>query len=118
MAEIVGYINETVISLLGLNLPPNTPIFLGQSNIQHMMESHPDDFAKYFNHLKLILDCPDYVNLNPKDNSIKYIKRLNENVVVGVRISSKGKAFARTIFVFPPWKFNQYMVGGYLKEYK
>lgn len=118
MADIVGYIDSKVVSLLSLPLTPGIPILLGESNIEHMKSEHPEDFIKYFSHLKSILAEPDFVNLNPRDNSIKYIKQLDENVVVGVRISGKGTAFARTLFVFPPWKFEQFMDRGYLKEYK
>ena len=118
MADVIGYINEKVVSLLDLSILPGTPILLGQSNIEHMQKRHPEAFKKYFEKLENILSKPDYVNINPKDNSIKYIKQIDTNVVVGVRISNKGTAFARTLFVFPPWKFEQYKVGGYLKEYK
>ncbi|WP_021168133.1 hypothetical protein SOV_51310 [Sporomusa ovata DSM 2662] len=118
MADIVGYIDSKVVSLLSLPISPGTPILLGESNIEHMKSEHPVDFEKYFSSLSAILAEPDFINLNPRDNSIKYIKQLDENVVVGVRISSKGKAFARTLFVFPPWKFEQFMTGGYLMEYK
>ena len=42
----VGEITESVIEALGLSIEPGTPIFIGQSNIDHMMSRHPDDFAK------------------------------------------------------------------------
>ena len=82
-----------------------------------MQESHPEAYNKYFNMLENILSAPDYVNLNPKDGSIKYIKTIDEHVVVGVRVSTRGNAFARTIFTFEDWKFQQYANGGYLKEH-
>lgn len=113
----VGTIDDKTIHLLGLNIAPGTPILLGESNIAHMKDSHPEDYGKYFSYLETILAAPDYVNLNPKDNSIKYIKTFDEHVVVGVRVSTKGKAFARTIFTIEEWKFKQYADGGYLKEH-
>ncbi|MBE6106757.1 PBECR2 nuclease fold domain-containing protein [Anaerovibrio lipolyticus] len=113
----VGTIDKKTIELLGLSIAPDTPILLGESNINHMKESHPEDYEKYFSSLEAILAAPDYVNLNPKDGSIKYIKTVDEHVVVGVRVSTKGKAFARTIFTIEEWKFKQYADGGYLKEH-
>ena len=113
----VGIIDEKTIMLLGLDITPGTPILLGESNITHMRESHPEAYEKYFSNLEAILSAPDYVNLNPKDGSIKYIKTLDDHVVIGVRVSTKGKAFARTIFTIEEWKFNQYADGGYLKEH-
>lgn len=82
-----------------------------------MQSSHPEAFVKYYSSLSEILAHPDYVNLNPRDGSIKYLKKINDIVVVGVRISAKGKLFARTIFTFEPWKFSQYLSGGYLKKH-
>ena len=118
MSDIVGYVDEKVIALLSLSLVSGTPILLGKSNIEHMKRSHPEDFVKYFVNIKEILCSPDYVNLNPLNKSVKYIKQIDEHVVVGIRISGKGQIFARTLFVFPPWKFEQYMAGGYLVPYK
>ena len=113
----VGTIDKKTIELLGLSIAPDTPILLGESNINHMKESHPEDYEKYFSSLEVILATPDYVNLNPRDGSIKYIKTIDEHVVVGVRVSTKGKAFAHTIFTIEEWKFKQYADGGYLKEH-
>ena len=86
----VGTIDKKTIELLGLSIAPDTPILLGESNINHMKESHPEDYEKYFSGLEAILATPDYVNLNPRDGSIKYIKTIDEHVVVGVRVSTKG----------------------------
>ena len=113
----VGIIDDKTIQLLGLNIAPGTPILLGDSNIAHMKDTHPEDYEKYFSSLETILAAPDYVNLNPKDGSIKYIKTIDKHVAVGVRVSTKGKAFARTIFTIEEWKFKKYESAGYLKEH-
>ena len=113
----VGIIDQKTINLLRLDIIPNTPILLGDSNVAHMKESHPKAFERYFSQLEDILLTPDYVNLNPKDSSIKYIKTLDEHIVVGVRVSTKGNAFARTLFTIEEWKFKKYADSGYLKEY-
>ena len=39
-----------------------------------MKKAHPGDYQKYGKNIKLILAQPDYVGLNPKDNSIEYVK--------------------------------------------
>ena len=115
--RVVGHIDEKTVQLLGISAKPGTPILLGDTNYRHMQESHPEAFEKYFCHLEDILAAPDYVNLNPRDGSIKYLKQIDEYVVVGVRVSGRGNAYARTIFVFEDWKFQQYSRGGYLKEH-
>lgn len=116
-ARKVGEIDAETVRLLALGIRPGTPIYLGETNYKHMETSHPDAFGKYFCYLEDILASPDYVNRNPRDGSIKYIKRINEYVVVGVRVSTRGTAFARTIFTFTDEKFDQYKRSGYLKAH-
>lgn len=70
--EQVGVINQQVIKKLGLSIKENTPIMLGETNIEHMKSEHPDDFEKYFNQLKNILSAPDYIAKHPKKPSIEY----------------------------------------------
>lgn len=99
---LVGKIKSEVIGVLGLSIEADTPIFLGQSNIEHMMNSHPDDFEAYGEYIRQILDSPDFVGINPKDQSIEYVKEFivnNEFVKVAVRVSSAGCYFARSLYV-------------------
>ena len=37
---LVGKIKSEVIGVLGLSIEADTPIFLGQSNIEHMMNNN------------------------------------------------------------------------------
>ena len=46
--EIVGYISQSVIETLGLELKPNTPVFIGESNIDHIKSRHPYEYAVYY----------------------------------------------------------------------
>lgn len=108
----IGEINQKVISLLGLNIMPGTPILIGQQNIQHMKGSHFDDFLKYGHMLEDIIANPTYVALNPKQLSIEYIKVFemnNEHVLLAVRVSGNGTYFARTLFVMNPEKVKRYI---------
>ena len=75
MAEIIGYFQQNVIDLLELNdISCGTPIFLGESNIEHMKNRHPYEFDKYFPDIREIINNPDYVGQNPKDLSISFVK--------------------------------------------
>lgn len=72
--KCIGKLNAKIISLLELDLTPNTPIYLGDSNIKHIISKHPQDYEKYGDKISDILNAPDYVRKNPKDNSIEYVK--------------------------------------------
>ena len=98
----IGIISETVKNVLGLSDVLDSNIYLGKTNIQHMCTSHPDAYLKYKDELENILKYPDYVGLNPKDNSIEYVKNFlinSEYVKVAVRVSTAGKYYARSIYV-------------------
>lgn len=56
---------EHVEKLLGITVPSDRRIYLGQTNLAHMQSSHPADFAKYGTELINILAYPDYVGAKP-----------------------------------------------------
>ena len=39
----VGIINQRVIDLPELNIASDTPILMGESNVAHMSQSHPEE---------------------------------------------------------------------------
>lgn len=119
--RIIGIINEKIITLLGLQIEANTPIMIGASNIEHMKNKHPDDYNKYKDEIKNILDNPDYIGCNPSDGSIEYVKEYlidNEYVKVAVRVSSKNKYYARTIYTLNNNRVINYIAKGTLKPVK
>lgn len=122
MAKKVGKIDEHVISILNLSIKPDTPIFLGETNVRHMIQKHPEDYAKYGDKIEEILNNPDYVAKHPRKDSIEYIKkyydyRKQDYVLVAVRASASGNYYVRTIFVMNPIKVKKYKEKGALKEY-
>lgn len=115
----VGQVKANVIAVLGLSVNENTPILLGKSNIQHMTQSHPEDYARYGQYIGDILDSPDYVGINPKDNSIEYVKEFcinNEFVKVAVRISNSGTLYARSLYVLNTNRVRNFVKSGTLKK--
>ncbi|MEL7655263.1 MAG: PBECR2 nuclease fold domain-containing protein [Bacillota bacterium] len=101
--EVVGVITKRVIEVFGLKLIPGTEILCGESNIAHMKEEHPEDFAKYGDKIADIISKPTYICKHPKKDSIEYVKVfINENkehVLVAIRASGSGTIYARTLFV-------------------
>lgn len=98
----VAFISASVVQRLSLPCAPNTPIYLGDTNLAHMRSKHPNDYTKYAQHIPAILSTPDYVGINRKDNSIEFVKEFkmdNDYVKVAVRISKSGIYFARSLYV-------------------
>jgi len=101
-SEIVGEISVEVKETLGLDVKAGTPIYIGPTNIEHMQREHPTEYERYFKLLPTIISMPDFVGLNPKDNSIEYIKTFPTNagkyIKLAVRISGDGFLFARSLY--------------------
>ena len=119
-ATQVGKISQRTIDLLYLDIEPGTPIYLGKSNILHMSRTHPQDYKTYGKHILDILANPDYVGLNPKDDSIEYVKifeMTNEFVKVAVRVSHAGVCYARTIYARDLTKLMKFVNKGHLQAY-
>ena len=120
MTKEVGKISRKLIELLNLNVAENTPIFLGDSNIQHMKSSHPEDYDKYGKHIENIIYAPDYVAINKNDNSIEYVKEFivnEEYVKVAVRVSTNGTYFARSLYLLNSNRVNNFIKKGTLLPY-
>ena len=114
----VGTLTENIIAMLHLSLPADSSIFIGDGNIRHMRESHPEDYIAYGAMIEEIIASPDYVTVNPGDGSIRYIKRVSEIIHVGVRASGNNKLFARTLFKITEEKLQLYAASGKLIDCK
>lgn len=117
--KTVGYVNKTVIDLLNLNTTINSPIYIGDTNIDHMKSKHPDDYEKYGKYIQYILAFPDYVGQNPTDGSIEYVKQFvidNEYVKVAVRVTTNGTYYARSLYVLNSNRVNNFIKKGSLHK--
>lgn len=68
-----------------------------------MQSRHPQDYEKYGADIADILNCPDYVGKNPKDDSIEYVKEYQvdgEFVKVAVLHFTWWNVFC-TFFIYP-----------------
>ena len=115
----IGCFSADVIHTLGLNIPIGTPIYISESNIEHMKTSHPEDFQKYGCDIENIIAYPDYVGRNHKDNSIEFTKEycIDSNFVkVAVRVSSQNIYYARSMYVLNPNRVKSFIEKGTLKK--
>ncbi|GAA0211168.1 PBECR2 nuclease fold domain-containing protein [Selenomonas dianae] len=116
----IAHITQEIIDLLGLPCQGNTPIYLGQTNRAHMQSRHPQDYQKYQEYIGLILTEPEYVGVNPSDQSIEYVRAFqidaHEYVKVAVRVSLSGRYYARTLYVLNPNRVHNFIQRGTLKR--
>ena len=115
----IAHISKQIIDILNLNLPPNTPVYIGASNIEHIKNRHPYEFDKYYQDISRIINNPDYVGLNPKDNSILMVKLFqidNEYIRVAVKVTSKNICYAKTLHLLSSCNAERYLEKGTLKN--
>ncbi len=113
----IGEFSAEIIKMLGLDIPIGTPIYIADSNIEHMKTSHPKDFAKYGNDMESIIAAPDYVGKNIKDDSIEFTKEYildGEFVKVAVRVSLQNIYYARSLHVLNPNRVKNFISKGTL----
>lgn len=121
MKKYIGKINKKISTKLNLSELENKSVYIGESNIEHMKNSHPDDFRKYFNCLGEILNDPDYARINKKDSSIELVKKFlinNEYVKLAIRISLTGILYARSLYVLNPQRVERFIEKGTLQKIK
>lgn len=115
----IGCFSSAVIETLGLDIPSGTPIYIADTNIEHMKTSHPEDFEKYGNDIADIVATPDYVGQNAKDDSIEFTKEYIINggfVKVAVRVTTRNVYYARSMYVLNPNRVKNFIRKGTLKK--
>lgn len=119
MRKKIGVFSARIVEILELDIPAGTPIYIADSNIEHMKTSHPDDFAQYGSELSNIIANPDYVGKNAKDDSIEFTKEYyinGEYVKVAVRIFTHNIYYARSMYVLNPKRVKNFIAKGTLKN--
>ena len=115
----IGKLNENIINMLGLQIN-NKNIKIGYDRISHC-EKHKKDFIseqsynKSMEAIPLIIQQPDYVGYNHKNDGIEYIKRIDELTLVAVRLKQNGDLYFKSIYPISEVKLKNKILS---KEYK
>lgn len=67
------------------------------------------DFDTYIDMIPDIIENPDYIGIKDKDNSIQFIKKCNDNILIAVRLSTNGKFAFRTMYPITDGQLNDYI---------
>lgn len=87
-------------------------IILYNDRISHI-ERHRFDFStdtlltQILNDLSFIIANPDFITRDNKNNSLQIIKRMNDNVLIAVRISKSNELKVKTIYPINETKYNK-----------
>lgn len=115
-SQLVGFLNQEVIDQLGLTYKPSS-IYIGVSNIEHIKRKHPTEFDAYLQKIPEIIEHPDYIGKHPKQGGVEFIKRFDKDVMVSVRLSSKGTAYVRSLYMVSEESNKTYLRRGTLRAF-
>ncbi|AQS58227.1 hypothetical protein B0537_03475 [Desulforamulus ferrireducens] len=107
-----------MIKLLGISCS-RSEILLGRDRIKYI-EKHKrdfnseDDFRKHIESLPEIIQNPDYVGLHSDRDSIRFIKKIDEHMLVAVRLTGKDKLWVRSAYPITQAKLDYYINKGYV----
>ncbi|WP_335980662.1 PBECR3 domain-containing polyvalent protein [Fusobacterium polymorphum] len=118
--ELIGLLKKEIIEYFNLN---DERVFIGEVNKNHIRVKHYEDYEAYFEYISEIISSPDYFGKNLRDESIELIKefKISEKIYikVAVRISKKGKLFARTLYKLTDTERFEYQLSkGFYKKIK
>lgn len=115
--KTVGRLNSKVIKLCNLSIKESN-IFLHKSRKKHMRK-HSHEFANFedtYKRIDQIISEPDYVGVHPTGQSVEYIKKIDGNVLVAVRLNSD-ELTVRTMYVITETKLKNYLNSGRIQKY-
>lgn len=117
---VIGRLERAIIDLLHLNRQ-ECDILMWADRLDHI-EKHRNDFSGDFDkHISAIPEAianPDYVGLHPTNHSIEYIKRIDDLLIVVVRLKSTGNLAFRTAYPLTEKQLQHYLSSGMVKKMK
>lgn len=120
--KFVGMLMKIHIDILGLDMNEKQ-ILIWNDRLKYI-EKHKSDFdsekewKKHVESIPEIIEYPDYIGLHPSNNSIQFIKTIDKNMLVGVRIKNKGKLVVRTAYPISNENLQIYLKSGTIKSVK
>lgn len=112
----IGQLSKETISILNLNRDV-CDIILWEDRFKYI-EKHKLNFSNeesFYKHIKQIPDIinnPDYIGKHPKDNSVQYIKLIDELMIVAIRIKDNGNLSFRTAYPLTYKQLDDYVKSG------
>lgn len=116
--EKLGIIGKEIVDAFNLSIKPNTPIYIGLHNRIHMDNNHSDIYVEFADRMSDIIKNPDYVGINPHDDSLEYYRTFGEitiHIKIAVRPTKNGVYFAKTMYDVNDFSLKCYLRKGRIK---
>lgn len=100
----IGKINREIYSCITDDIVTDE-VIISDTQIKHIQESHPNDFERFVNYFKNIVEDPDYILRANKPNTAMILKEIEENgektkLILRLQTSDDPKDFKNSIITF------------------
>lgn len=112
-------VKDSIKELLGIKTELSKIEFSRHGLKRHIEKRQHYDVLKYLDDIDEIIDNPDYVGVNEKDNKIalEYVKCYNKNVLLVLKVNkTKDKFFIASMYSINDFKLNNRKFSGRLKK--
>ena len=80
-------------------------VIITDKQIEHIKERHPNDYERYFNYAKEIIEKPDYILEANKPNTAFILKHIVDNgknyqLILRLKTSSDPKGYKNSVITF------------------
>ena len=116
LQHVVGTLPRSLYSQLPDTLS-NYTIYQSSGLMKHIEKRHPDCIS-YLNNISDIIKNPDYIGVSPNETvpSFELVKKLNNNILVGIKLDKKDNYFyVATLHTITTAKLNRRIANGRLK---
>ena len=115
----VGKYNIKFNEILGVDIQ-DLPIYRSKGLPSHMIKRKYFRSLKHIDDIPEIISNPDYLGINPNEHgtSIEFVKKYEDNVMIGVKLDSDGKyLYVSTMHDIQESKVARRLHSGRLKEF-
>lgn len=118
----IGILSQEIIDLLGIGINP-CKIVMWEDRFNYIHKHIVDfksaeSFRSCIAKIPEIIANPDYVAKHPTKNSIEFIKRVDELMIIAVRIRPHGELALRTAFPLSEDQLKDYIQKGTAIKYR
>ncbi len=129
MKKIIAELSKEQIEFIKQKQPniidriQNNSVIMWDDRLEHIQKHRLDfqdiyEFDDYVNQIPEIIKNPDYIGFKDKDNSLQFIKKFTDNILVAVRVTNNGELSFRTMFKITDSQLNNYIRKGTAWKYK
>lgn len=116
----IGRLKKDIIDMFELGLDEKMICFSDDKiKYTEKHKSEFDDEEQYKKSIEAtphIIDSPDYVAIHPNKNSIEYIKKIDQIMLVAVRIKQHGALWVKSVYPISQAKLDIYINAGTAKK--